>query len=230
MVQKVKIGEGDISLFLVSGEYSDGRLGELFIESLERGSEVNRLLNENAIQLSEKLQYGIPLDESIQVFSRTGQSQISGLTNHLFIKEARGIEGFIYDWLRAHYLGDISFVQKNPELRPLPWELRVYQQIPKLHLLPTVAGETFYPGVPSLEETVEKISHQNYWQDEGLDTRKTIEKIKKTRAWETDNYELAQHEGKMDGRTCDKCGVMLVSDGSCWKCPNCKISTGGCGG
>ena len=230
-IQKVKVGEGDVSVFIIAGEYPDGRLGELFIDSLQRGSEVNRLLNENARQFSEKLQYGMPLENAIEVFDKAGQSQISGLTNHPFIKEAKGIEGFIYDWIRAHYLGDISFVKKiNPELRPLPSELRLYQQVPKLHMIPTVAGERFYPGSPSLEETIEKVSGMNYWQDEGLDTRNTIERIKKTRIWGQDSEEALSPAGKVSGRTCDKCGNMMVTDGSCWKCPSCKISTGGCGG
>jgi len=231
LIQKVKVGE-DISVFLTTGEYADGRLGELFIESLERGSEVNRLLNENAIQFSEKLQYGAPLEEAIEVFGKAGQSQISGITDHSFIKTARGIEGFIYDWLRAHYLGDISFIQKSPEMRPLPWELRVYQKVPQLHLIPTVAGEKMYPGTLSLEEIIEKTSGINYWEDgdEGLDTLHTIEKIKRTRIWEDDSASTVRYSGKMSGKVCDKCGTMMVSDGSCLKCPSCKISTGGCGG
>jgi ribonucleoside-diphosphate reductase alpha chain len=229
--QKVKIGEGDISLFIRAGEYPDGRLGEIFLDCMQRGSEFNRQLNANAIQFSEKLQYGVPLEEAIQVFSKTGKSQISGLTDHPFIKETGGIEGFVFDWIRAHYLGDISFVKKeNPELRPLPWELIVYQKVPKLHLLPTVAKEKMYPGSPSLEETIERISGMNYWQDEGLDTRKTVEKIKKTRKWETDDGLITNASGKMSGQTCSKCGTMMESDGSCWKCPSCKTSTGGCGG
>jgi len=228
-IEKVKVG--GVSLFLTAGEYEDGRFGELFIESLERTSEVNRLLNENAIQFSEKIQYGVPLIEALEIFQKAGSSQIAGATDHPFIKTAKGPEGFIYDWVRAHYLGDISFVSKNPEFRPLPWELRVYQKVPKLHLIPTVAGEKFYPGVPSLEETIEKISGMNYWMDseEGLDTRKTIEKIKKTRKWETDNSQEEISNGKITGKTCNVCGNLLINDGSCWKCPQCKISSGGCG-
>jgi ribonucleoside-diphosphate reductase alpha chain len=228
--QKVKIGEGDISLFIRAGEYPDGRLGEIFLDCMERGSEFNRQLNENAIQFSEKLQYGVPLIEAIEVFSKAGKSQISGLTNHPFIKEARGIDGFVFDWIRAHYLGDISFAKKEPELRPLPWELIVYKKVPKLHLLPTVAGEKMYPGAPSLEETIEKISRMNYWLDDRLDTRKTIEKIKKTRIWDSDSGLLTSASGKISGQTCPLCGELLIRDGSCLKCERCGTSTGGCGG
>jgi ribonucleoside-diphosphate reductase alpha chain len=231
LIQKVNVGEGDVGLFITAGEYPDGRLGEIFIESLQRGSEINRLLNVNAVQFSEKLQYGVPLAEAIEVFGKAGQSQISGLTTHPFIKEARGVEGFLYDWIRAHYLGDVSFVKKeSPELRPLPWELRVYKKIPEIHLLPTVAGEKMYPGAPCLEEVIERISGANYWLDEGLDTRKTLEKIRNTRIWDTSAHESSMLSGKISGKTCDKCGTIMISDGSCWKCPSCKTSTGGCGG
>jgi ribonucleoside-diphosphate reductase alpha chain len=231
ITQKSKVG--GTSLFLRTGEYDNGRLGELFIESFERGSEVNRLLNELAIQFSEKLQYGIPLNEALEIFNKSGQSQISGFTNHPFIKSARGIEGFIYDWISAHYLGDISFVPKNEEieLRPLPWELRVYQKVPKLHLIPSVAGTGFYEGAPTLEETIKKISKTNYWLDEkdGLDTRKTIEKIKKNRKWKFEDIQEEIFSGRMTGKTCSACGSILITDGNCSKCPVCKISSGGCG-
>ena len=231
-IQKVKVG--GTSLFITAGEYPDGRLGEVFLESLERGSEVNRLLNENAVQFSEKLQIGMPLREAIEIFGKAGHSQISGLTDHPFIKTARGIEGFLYDWIRAHYLGDIEFAmpEKNAgaELRPLPWELRAYEQVPPLHLIPTVAGEVFYPGAPSLEETIKKVSGTNFWLDEGLDTRQTIEKIKRTRLWKNENtIDVLNNGGRMTGQTC-KCGSLLISDGRCLSCPKCKTSSGGCGG
>ena len=227
ITEKVKIG--GIPLFIRTGEYKDGRLGELFVDSLERGSEMNRLLHEAAVQFSEKLQYGVPLQEALGIFGKAGQSQISGFTDHPFIKTARGIEGFLAEWVRAHYLGDISNVQKEPEMRPLPWELRAYQLLPDLHLIPTVAGEKMYPGVPSLEETINKVSGSNFWIDEGLDTRKTIAKIKKNRVWNGHSADK-KSSGKMLGRICDRCGNIMIADGSCWKCPVCKTSTGGCGG
>jgi len=233
ITQKVKLG--GISVFLTTGEYPDGRLGELFIESLERGSEVNRLLNEAAIQFSEKLQYGVPLKEAIEVFQKAGSSQIRGITNHPFIKIASGPEGFIYDWVRAHYLGDISFIgdQNNTgiEIRPLPQELRVYQKVPKLHMIPSVRGIKAYPGVPSLEDTIKRISGTNFWEDkeEGLDTRETIEKIKKTRVWGKDEN-LKEFFGRITGRICDKCGGLMITDGVCYKCINCITSSGGCSG
>ncbi len=235
ITQKVKIG--GTSLFLTTGEYDDGRLGELFIGALERTSEVNKLLNENAVQFSEKLQFGMPFEEAIEVFEKAGSSQISGKTNHPFITKANGPEGFIFNWLRAHYSGNLSFLldddeAKEKELRPLPWELRIYEQVPKLHLMPSVEGIGMYPGAPTLEDTIKKISKYNYWEDEkdGLDTRETIEKIKRERKWKRDNSGIAVLSGKMTGKTCDKCGGMMSSDGGCLKCPSCMTSTGGCGG
>lgn len=232
ITQKVKIG--GTSLFFRTGEYDNGKLGEIWIDSLERGSEVNRLLNELAIQFSEKLQYGVPLNEALEIFSKAGQSQLSGFTDHPFIKSARGIEGFIHDWVSAHYLGDISSVPKSTEgseLRPLPGELRVYQKVPQLHLIPSVAGMAFYEGAPTLEETIKKISGTNYWCDEreGLDTRRTIEKIKKNRKWKSDSVQEETVNGRITGKTCNICGSLLITDGTCSKCPICKISSGGCG-
>ncbi|MCX6749211.1 MAG: vitamin B12-dependent ribonucleotide reductase, partial [Candidatus Pacearchaeota archaeon] len=229
ITQKVKIG--GIPLFVTTGEYADGRLGELFLNALERGSEINRLQNLVAVQFSEKLQYGVALREAAEVFAKAGLSQIVGATDHPFVVQVRGVEDFLSQWIAAHYMGDISFVSKNnPELRPLPWELRIYQRVPKLHLIPSVCGEGFYPGAPTLEETIEAISGMNYWCDkeEGLDTRQTIDKIKRTRAWGKAEFE-EESSGKVTGRTCSN-GHLMIMDGSCWKCLICKTSTGGCGG
>ncbi|MDP2925405.1 MAG: vitamin B12-dependent ribonucleotide reductase [Nanoarchaeota archaeon] len=231
MIRKVNVG--GINLFITTGEYADGRLGELFLESLERGSEVNRLLNEVAIEFSEKLQYGVPLDEAISIFQKAGNSQIAGITDHEFIKIAKGPEGFLFDFLRAHYLGDISFIQRGrdiPEMRPLPHDLRIYQRVPRLHLIPEVYGEKMYPGVPSLEEIIKAISKTNYWIDnkDGLDTRQTIEKIRSTRLWKNVNNDN-ELTGRMTGRMCDK-GHLMISDGKCFKCPICKTASGNCGG
>jgi ribonucleoside-diphosphate reductase alpha chain len=236
ITQKLKVG--GISMFLRSGEYEDGRLGELFLDSLERGSGMNKALHENVVQFSEKLQYGMPLEEALEVFRKAGESQLSGFTDHPFIKQSRGWEGFLSEWVSAHYLGDISGVstilsESKTELRPFPWELRVYQQKPKLHLMPSVAGVNFYEGVPTLEETIQEVSGTNFWLDEksGLDTRKTIERIKKERKWNKDTARgMESQKGKITGRTCDGCGGMLISDGKCWKCPSCKTAIGGCSG
>ena len=227
--QKVKIG--GISYFLRTGEYEDGRLGEVFLDSLNRGTDINRLINVNAVQFSEKLQVGVPVEKAIDIFQRAGQSQIAGITTHPFIKMVSSQEEFLHKWISAHYLGDISFIpNEGVEMRPLPWELRAYEQIPKLHLIPTVEGEKMYEGVPSLEETIKEISGTNYWCDkeEGLDTRATIEQIKRNRTWKNENT-IDNSPGKMTGRTCER-GHLMVNDGSCWKCPICKTSTGGCGG
>jgi ribonucleotide reductase alpha subunit len=235
ITEKVKIG--GISYFIRSGEYKDGKLGELFLDSLERGTDVNRLINLVAIQFSEKLQAGIPLREAIDVFQKAGQSQIAGLTDNPFIRMVTSQEEFLYKWISAHYLGDISFLIGmdgkflKPEMRPLPEELRVYQRVPMLHMLPTVEGEKMYPDVPSLEETIKSISGTNFWcdEDEELDTRETIEKIKRTRVWGRENFQEHGISGKITGKMCPK-GHLMISDGSCWKCPICKTSTGGCGG
>jgi len=233
MTQKVKIG--GVPLFMRTGEYPDGRMGELFLDSMERGSDANLYLNGLAIEFSEKLQAGVALEEAVEVFDRLGKSQVGGFTDHPFIRSAKGIGQFIHRWHMAHYKGDISYLFDNegkpatPEMRPLPNELRIYQQQPELYLIPTVAGIPFYEGAPTLEETIKKISGTNFWCDDfdGLDTRKTIERIKQTREWgKADTTQKSS--GKLTGRTC-ACGALMEQDGNCYRCPSC-FKGGGCGG
>jgi ribonucleoside-diphosphate reductase alpha chain len=250
ITQKIKItpeaGEG-ISLFLRTGEYPRGRaqlensgyrgvLGELFIDSLERGSEVGNLLSALAIQFSEKLQAGMHLEDALEVFSRVGASQISGKTDHPYIPSARGPWTFIHDWIAANYLGNIEETRglaiQGRELRPVPSELRIYQLVPKLHLFPTVAGSAFYDGVPTLEETVQVVSGSNFWLDsqDELDTRQTLDKIRAKRNWEDVGFEEVVHKGKkgrLTGQSCNKCGKIMIPDGKCWKCV-CGNALGGC--
>jgi ribonucleoside-diphosphate reductase alpha chain len=239
---------GGTKVFIITGEYpinrqsikvsSDEcwtkrvRLGEIFINCLGRGSEVDQLINGIAMQASTQLQYGVPLREVLSTFEKMGKSDISGFTDHPYIKTARGVFDFVNKLISAHYLGDISFIPKGNghELRPLPNELRVYQVVPELHLFPTVAGFKVYPGVPSLEETINNISGTNYWldNDEGLDTRKTLDKIARVRTWSGSNSPILT--GTISGETCNTCGTMLIRNGSCKSCPSCAtVLAGSCG-
>ena len=87
-------------------------------------------------------------------------------------------------------------------------------------------------------EIIEKVDNnfltekENFWIDsfKNLDTRKTIDKIKRTRVWNGDSIaQIFSKEGKLVGRVCEKCGGLMAQDGNCWKCPIC-MKAGGCGG
>ena len=59
--------------------------------------------------------------------------------------------------------------------------------------------------------------------------KKYARKSKRERKWKSDKTGGAILSGKISGKTCEKCGSVMLSDGGCLKCPVCMISTGGCG-
>ncbi|MBS3162809.1 vitamin B12-dependent ribonucleotide reductase [Candidatus Woesearchaeota archaeon] len=216
-------------LFFTVGLYDNGEPAEIFVNVMDRGTEIDGAYNTIARMGSNMLQGGQPLSRVVRIFETSGRSHdYGGFTNHPFIKTAGGILPFIGQVLRAEFLGDISFVP--PELRPLPEELEVYKRQPALHLIPEIGGRKVYPGSPSLEETIEKISEINYWKDEGQTTFETLEKIRAGRKQKTQKTGGQEQKGRMTGRTCS-CGSPLIQNGSCTICsnPTCNKREGGCG-
>ena len=68
-IQKATIG--DHKVYLHTGEYEDGKIGEIFIDTSKEGELVKALMNNFAIAISLGLQYGVPLDEFINAFVGT---------------------------------------------------------------------------------------------------------------------------------------------------------------
>ena len=68
-IQKVSIGNHKV--YLHTGEYEDGKIGEIFIDTSKEGELVKALLNIFAIDISLGLQYGVPLDEFVNAFVGT---------------------------------------------------------------------------------------------------------------------------------------------------------------
>ena len=68
-IQKVSIGEHKI--YLHTGEYNDGKIGEIFIDTNKEGELVKSLMNNFAIAISLGLQYGVPLEEFVDAFIDT---------------------------------------------------------------------------------------------------------------------------------------------------------------
>ena len=68
-IQKAQIG--DHKVYLHTGEYDDGKIGEIFIDTNKEGELVKAMMNNFAIAISLGLQYGVPLDEYVDAFIDT---------------------------------------------------------------------------------------------------------------------------------------------------------------
>jgi len=109
--QKAKIGGQTV--FLHTGEYEDGTLGEIFIDMHKEGATLRSMLNCFAIAVSIGLQYGVPLEEFVDKFTFT-RFEPSGPVDHPNIKSATSIVDYIFRLLAFEYLKREDLVQVRP--------------------------------------------------------------------------------------------------------------------
>jgi ribonucleoside-diphosphate reductase alpha chain len=101
-------------IYIRTGEYEDGKLGEMFIDSFKEGASYRSLLNCFAVAVSIGLQYGVPLDKYVESFSFT-RFEPSGFTTHPNVRTCTSIVDFIFRILGMEYLGRTDFVHVEPE-------------------------------------------------------------------------------------------------------------------
>ena len=102
-IQKVTIGTHKI--YLHTGEYDDGRVGEIFIDMNKEGELVKALMNNFAIAISLGLQYGVPLDEFVDAFIETKFEPSGEIKGNDRILNASSILDYIFRELAISYLG-----------------------------------------------------------------------------------------------------------------------------
>ena len=101
-IQKVSIGNHKI--YLHTGEYDDGKVGEIFIDMNKEGELVKALMNNFAIAISLGLQYGVPLDEFVDAFIETKFEPSGEIKGNDRILNATSILDYIFRELSISYL------------------------------------------------------------------------------------------------------------------------------
>ena len=102
-IQKVSIR--DHKIYLHTGEYDDGKVGEIFIDMNKEGELVKALMNNFAIAISLGLQYGVPLDEFVDAFIETKFEPSGDIKGNDRILNASSILDYIFRELAISYLG-----------------------------------------------------------------------------------------------------------------------------
>jgi len=102
-IQKVSISNHKI--YLHTGEYDDGKVGEIFIDMNKEGELVKALMNNFAIAISLGLQYGVPLDEFVDAFIETKFEPSGKIKGNDRILSASSILDYIFRELAISYLG-----------------------------------------------------------------------------------------------------------------------------
>ena len=201
--QKAKINGQ--TLFLRTGEYGDGTLGEIFIDMAKEGATMRSMLNCFAISISIGLQYGVPLEEFVEKFIFT-KFDPAGFVEHPNIKSATSIVDFIFRALGYEYLGrtDLVHVLDKPEVQNTgaeDWdEEEKVQELSNIRVVQ--AAPTPQPAKPVATKAAVKATA-------GMDA-----------------VNSAARSMQSDAPACNTCGHITVRSGTCYKCLNCGNSMG----
>jgi ribonucleoside-diphosphate reductase alpha chain len=110
--QKAKVGGHKV--YLRTGEYEDGRLGEIFIDMHKEGAAFRSLMNNFAIAISIGLQYGVPLEEFVEAFTFTRFEPAGPVEGNDSIKMATSILDYIFRELAVSYLDRFDLAHVEP--------------------------------------------------------------------------------------------------------------------
>lgn len=125
LTQEVIIGGHKV--FIQTGEYDDGTLGEVFVSMYKEGAAYRSLLACFAVAISKSLQFGVPLEEFVDSFTFTRFEPAGMVQGHDAIKTCTSILDFVFRFLGYEYLGRTDFVHVKPleELKESPSKVTV---------------------------------------------------------------------------------------------------------
>ncbi|MHB9151459.1 MAG: adenosylcobalamin-dependent ribonucleoside-diphosphate reductase [Spirochaetales bacterium] len=217
--QKAKIAGH--SVFLRTGEYEDGGLGEIFLDMHKEGAAFRSILNSFAIAVSLGLQYGVPLDEYIDAFTFTRFEPNGVVQGHDYIKMATSVLDYIFRDLAISYLDRHDLGQIKPE--DLVSTAMQTKENGASHKSAFENGRSDHPSKPVQNAATlsEAISAARSLERRELPLAKAAPlspSVKSIRSARQKGYE---------GDPCPVCGhLTLVRNGTCLKCETCGSTTG----
>jgi len=230
--QEARIGGHKV--FLRTGEYQDGTLGEIFIDLAKEGATLKGILSCFAIAVSKGLQYGVPLEEFVDTFTFQTFEPRGMVEGHPNIKMSNSIVDYVFRALGVEYLERDELAQVPPDrdmqLPEPPAGMAVEAGI-QLDLTDAVAEDdveavkaavAFLDGpavsAPGSEATLGEAARR---AGEGSTT--ATETVLAGSAAMVDS---ALRENMGDAPVCSNCGHMTIRNGSCYVCLTCGDTTG----
>ncbi|PIW69497.1 MAG: ribonucleoside-diphosphate reductase, adenosylcobalamin-dependent [Ignavibacteriales bacterium CG12_big_fil_rev_8_21_14_0_65_30_8] len=214
--QKAKINGQ--SIFIRTGEYENGQLGEIFIDMHREGAAFRSLLNCFAISISLGLQHGVPLDEFVDAFVFTRFEPSGMVTGNENIKMTTSVIDYIFRELAVTYLGRNDLA----------------------HVTPGEIEKKVSPGIVKNLDDIDKSANQSKAEKkvildrDGIFPRDHISQ--KSKGGQKQNHHTDTLTAKVKtaieqgytGDICTECQSMtMVRNGTCLKCMTCG-STSGC--
>jgi ribonucleoside-diphosphate reductase alpha chain len=190
---------GGQTLFVRTGEYNDGTLGEIFIDMHREGATFRSLMNCFSIAVSIGLQYGVPLDEYVSKFTFTRFEPSGMVEGHPNIKNSTSIIDYIFRLLGFEYLNRTDLVHIKPtkeESQAKLDTLKAENNIPTPE--PAPKGRLLKSSTPEVQK-----------------------------AASTAKYVATPTGTSSDALPCTNCGSLaLIRNGTCHLCTNCGTTTG----
>ena len=202
--QKAKIN-GQV-IFLRTGEYGDGTVGEIFIDMAKEGATMRSMLNCFAIAISIGLQYGVPLEEFVEKFVFT-RFEPAGMVDHPNIKSTTSIVDFIFRALAYEYLGreDLVHVPEIMNTGTDDWD-----DIPT-----SLEYEQKKPELSDVRVAPKSNGHVHTKVQKAVKSESTLDVVN-----------AAARNMQSDAPACNVCGHITIRSGTCYKCLNCGNSLG----
>ena len=193
-------------VFLRTGEYEDGTIGEIFIDMHKEGAAFRSMMNCFAIAVSMGLQYGVPLNDLVDQFCFTRFEPHGRVEGHDNIKVSTSVIDYVFRVLGYEYLDRTDLAHVVPESGPTGVLTRTLER----------------PPVGREHRELRRAQNQG-----GAFVAET------TRMRVTENedvvHQVKQEYNKRligDAPACDSCGHITIRNGTCYKCVNCGSSMG----
>ncbi len=195
--QEARIGGHKV--FLRTGEYEDGTVGEIFIDMHKEGAAFRSMMNCFAISVSMGLQYGVPLEDLVDQFCFTRFEPHGRVDGHDNLRACTSVVDYVFRVLGIEYLG-------RTDLAHIVDESLVGQ--PKSHANGHPVGREHRTATEpaATPATASRARFEPLGTEGGPDSQ------------------LSHFSG--DAPLCDNCGHITIRNGTCYKCLNCGTSLG----
>ena len=240
--QEARIGGHKV--FLRTGEYPDGTLGEVFLDLAKEGATLRGILGCFAIAVSKGLQYGVPLEEYVDTFTFQTFEPRGIVEGHPNIKMANSIVDYVFRTLGVEYLQRDELAQVPPDrtgdlpeppkglavdaglqldLTEAAMEDDIAAQVTAAAFTddrsPNGSPPAFAAPTPQAP-AVQVATHGEHATNPAPTSAHTAQEV------QTAAIQAVLADKMGDAPLCDTCGHITVRNGSCYRCLNCGDSKG----
>jgi ribonucleoside-diphosphate reductase alpha chain len=218
--QKATVGGHKV--YLRTGEYEDGKIGEIFIDMHKEGAAFRSLMNNFAIAISIGLQYGVPLEEFVEAYTFTRFEPSGIVEGNDAIKMATSILDYLFRELAVSYLdrGDLAHVQPGDLMPDTVGKGEV-----ESNLIRRAASNGFVRNKLTVLDGGAGRATALAFPDPDIDGPLALSPMPEGDL-RLERIRTARMKG-YEGDSCDECGnFTLIRNGTCLKCDTCGATSG----